>query len=172
VLEGTLAANQVTSRITDNYGAGIDFPLFTDDIMLGAETRYDNTDENITSIKSNTQLVYTQLRLLRSTSLYLSRRHTVTEYRGGVNVDNDVDKTTYHALLKIQPSHRTSLSLVYDDSEDVGSSRLRSYTDSSIRFEWNYRRILVNLTGSLLKEKQGSQIRNRSAIHLNMIRTF
>ncbi len=171
-IDGAIASTQVTTRITNNYGAGFDVPFFSDNVLLGSEIRYDNSDENITETNSVSRHLYSQFRLLRSTNLYLSRRHTIINYLGVVGESNNVDKVTYHAMLKIQPSNRTNISLIYDDSKDVGGIRVRSYTESALRYEWHYRRVIVNLTASLFKENQGTLIRKRKTMHLNFIRTF
>ncbi len=171
-IKGVVATTQVTSRITNNYGAGFDIPFFADDILLGSEFRYENSDENITETHSISRYSYSQFRLLHSTSLYLSRRHTVTNYLGVIGKNNDVDKVTYHVQLKVQPSSRTNLSLSFDESKDVGGSKIRTYTESALRYEWHFRRVIANITASLFKERQGTLIRERKALHLNFIRTF
>ncbi|MFV1984585.1 MAG: hypothetical protein ACC657_13665, partial [Thiohalomonadales bacterium] len=152
-----------------------DMPIIRDLILGGLEYRQGNIDEstlsNLTNTKNESGLAYLQFRLFRTTSLYVSREDLTSEIVGAIGDDNDVDRITYRALLKIQPSQRTNLSLTYDDTVDVGTIK-RKYSEAAIRFDWQYRRLLVRLTGSAYKDKQDSRIRDRTALHLNLTRTF
>jgi len=171
VLDGQVSDTVVRNHTVSNTGAGVDYPLF-DFILIGAEIRNDNTDEDFITTDARSESAYAQVALFRGASVYLSRRHSVVVY-SGINVGNDSDRTDYRALLKIQTSFRTNLSLIYDDSKDIGNINLKKEnTTASMRFEWGYRKILVRATALLSKNQRGDVFRERKAFQINFVRTF
>jgi len=174
VLAGTVSKTLVTQRTAIHGGAGVDYPLFEDYLLIGGEVRQENVDEDFITTKTASELAYMQINLFRGASLYLSRRHSTVVYTGIDTLDNnDTDKLAYRALFKIQTSRRANLSLIYDDSTDVGNiAEINEVTETSLRFEWAYRRLLLRVTGSTLNDQRGDRLRERKAIQFNLVRTF
>jgi len=178
ILEGQVSNTLVQKRTVVNSGGGFDYPLFDDFVLIGGELRNEtvdevNADNKVITTISASEFAYMQLQLFRGASLYGSRRHSTVKYSGAITNSNDSDKLAYRALLKIQTSNRTNLSLIYDESKDIGNiTDIKEITQSSLRFEWGYRRILLNMTGSKLKDKRGTTFRERTAFQLNFVRTF
>jgi hypothetical protein len=177
ILEGVVADTLVTKRTSVHAGASIDYPLIEDYMLIGVEVRDETTDEttnkSLITTDNTTDLEYVQFSLFNGVSLYLSRRHSLVDYTGNEGTNNDTNRTSYRALLKIQSSNRSNLSLIYDDSTDVGNIKeIQELTETSIRFEWGYRRIMFYLTGSQLKDLRGTRLRERTAFQFNLVRTF